>query len=417
MKQGFWVSEKKLVRITDSSRERNLEGVFSSERRTPSVHVLVLKITAPFACLGRSFSRVIIVSCMLLFFFGCVSPIALHRAVLEYDRTVSRVEAELLLLNIARARYDHPIHFTAVSSIAATFDFRVNTGFAGNLTENPGLDTLTLSFGSSAAENPTVSIIPIQGEEFTKRLLTPMDESKLQFLIQQGIEPAIPLRLMCRGILLNGYGESGFLLNLPHQKDEYEEFRRRVLHLSALNLARQLYISTIQYSNDSGTVFGRVAITNYDPMEISNDERRNMIEKSQQFSREYVLVDIRPDGPGGTYPLHGMLMLRSFKSILGFLGRGIVHEPEFPVEKDPRTGPILRNATQTLNIQESEALPQDATFSVKYNDRWYWIVNGSEHIKTLPSWNNEAFDVLYQLFQMTVTDVTRAPVPSITIAK
>lgn len=28
---------------------------------------------------------------------GCLSPIAMHRAVIEYDRTVSYVEADLLL--------------------------------------------------------------------------------------------------------------------------------------------------------------------------------------------------------------------------------------------------------------------------------------------------------------------------------
>src|SRR5512142_1717057 len=59
---------------------------------------------------------------------GCLSPIAMHRAVIEYDRTVSYVEADLLLLNIARARFHRPVHFTAVSSVAATFDFRTNTG-------------------------------------------------------------------------------------------------------------------------------------------------------------------------------------------------------------------------------------------------------------------------------------------------
>ncbi len=62
------------------------------------------------------------------FLSGCASPVALHRAVLEYDWTVNRIETELLLLNIARTRYHEPIHFTVVSSIAATFDFRVNTG-------------------------------------------------------------------------------------------------------------------------------------------------------------------------------------------------------------------------------------------------------------------------------------------------
>src|ERR1051325_9723 len=69
----------------------------------------------------------------IVFLTGCLSPIAMHRAVIEYDRTTSRVEAELLLLNIARARHYRPVHFTAVSSVAATFDFRVSAGITGSI--------------------------------------------------------------------------------------------------------------------------------------------------------------------------------------------------------------------------------------------------------------------------------------------
>ena len=68
---------------------------------------------------------------LLIGISGCLSPIAMHRAVIEYDRTVSDVEADLLLLNIARARYHRPVHFTAVSSVAATFDFRTSAGIRG----------------------------------------------------------------------------------------------------------------------------------------------------------------------------------------------------------------------------------------------------------------------------------------------
>lgn len=34
-------------------------------------------------------------------------------------------------------------------------------------------------FGGSVAENPTFSIVPIEGEEFTKRLLTPFRKPNL----------------------------------------------------------------------------------------------------------------------------------------------------------------------------------------------------------------------------------------------
>jgi hypothetical protein len=34
-------------------------------------------------------------------------------------------------------------------------------------------------FGGSVAENPTISIAPIEGEEFTKRLLTPLSGNQV----------------------------------------------------------------------------------------------------------------------------------------------------------------------------------------------------------------------------------------------
>ena len=81
-------------------------------------------------------------------------------------------------------RYHTPIHVTAISSFAATFDFRVNTGLTGILSEGPGPDSLSFPLGSSAAENPTVTIIPVQGEEFAQPILTPITENNIHFLAQ-----------------------------------------------------------------------------------------------------------------------------------------------------------------------------------------------------------------------------------------
>jgi hypothetical protein len=56
--------------------------------------------------------------------------------------------------------------------------FSRKAGFGGALTGNSG-GLLVPVFGTSAEENPTISIAPIQGEEFTQRLLTPFQEQKL----------------------------------------------------------------------------------------------------------------------------------------------------------------------------------------------------------------------------------------------
>jgi hypothetical protein len=66
---------------------------------------------------------------------GCIGSVALDRAVIDYDTTTAQSISKQLLLNIARARYNQPMHFTAISSIAATYKFSVS---AGSVAHRPG---------------------------------------------------------------------------------------------------------------------------------------------------------------------------------------------------------------------------------------------------------------------------------------
>ena len=54
---------------------------------------------------------------------ACASAVALDRAVVAYDTTTADSVSKQLLLNIARARHNQPMHFTAISNIAATYRF------------------------------------------------------------------------------------------------------------------------------------------------------------------------------------------------------------------------------------------------------------------------------------------------------
>lgn len=54
---------------------------------------------------------------------------------------------------------------------------------------------------------------------------------------------------------------------------------------------------------------------------------------------------------------------------------------------------------------------------MKFEDRWYSIVKASYDDGALDPWNLGTFRVLAQLFQMTVTDISKTPTPAITIAK
>ena len=102
---------------------------------------------------------------LLLLLSGCVSPPVLDMSVMSYDRVTTDLLSQQLLLNIARARHHQPIHFTAVSNIAATFDFRFSAGGTPALTGDSG-GMIVPTFGGSVADNPTITIVPIEGEEF-----------------------------------------------------------------------------------------------------------------------------------------------------------------------------------------------------------------------------------------------------------
>lgn len=385
-----------------------------------------------------------IVFCLLLL-SGCLSPITLTRAVIAYDDAITESQSKQLLMNIARAQYHQPIHFTGVSNVAATFDFRFTAGATPALTGDASRTILPV-IGGSVAENPTISIAPIEGEEFTQRLLTPFHEAKLTLLLRQGIDIDLLLRLMAKELRVSHRDGAIAYRNNPADKVGYEMFRRVVLHLSAIQDHNSLYVEPLSIERswtipaDSITAEGFKAleqeyqmtynakdktftlrkqaeggtlITNYDPNLLSREERARLQNENEQGLPHDVTFDIRPGHYGGDWPLKGDFRLRSFNAMLNFLGLSIAEEPEYHVDKDSRTPDVAENPVKTMDLVVSPSAPSGLDLAMKSHGNYYAVNTAGPQAR----WNREAFKLLSQLFQMTVTEVPRAGVPSITIAK
>jgi hypothetical protein len=368
---------------------------------------------------------------------GCLSPITLNRAVTSYDEVITDAISKQLLINIARAHQHQPIHFTGVSNVAATFDFRVNAGATPAFTGEAGRALLPI-FGGGAAENPTISIAPIEGEEFTKRLLTPFQETKF-LLLRQRYDIDLLLRLMAQELRITENGQAVAYRNTPADRTGYEMFRRVVTHLSSIQDQNQLhteplvynrtwtipaesvtaegfqalqkeYLVTYSRKDNSYTlrkqITGQILITNYDPNMLSPDERARLIDETEEGQLNDVSFDIRPGYIGGEYPLKGDFRLRSFNTILNFLGRSLEEDPEYNVDKDPRTPAVHENPVHTMELLPSDGAPSGADLSIQSHGKY----NAVNTTGPLASWNREAF-------QMTITEVPRGGIPSITIAK
>jgi len=375
-----------------------------------------------------------------------MGPPTLHRAVLAYDEVISRLQSEILLLNIARSEADHPLHFTAASSVAATFEWTASGGVLGSFTG--GIDPNQVgqfNLGASASENPTFSIVPVTGPEFTERILTPLSDDAFKFLIFQGLRLDKVMRLMGDGIELQNPDGSydRFVLNDPRVREEYEEFRRITLHLRWLNDIRSLFVTTIVVKETlaqrpadnppttseiteaiaekltwrrrrNGThvlkreVAGRVAVTNYDLATVPNDELRELNDLADKNPSNLALLHIKAGLPGGDWPMFGGIKFRSFARILEFVAYGIRKRPECDVQKDPRTGDVCENPRSALEILATKSAPDDEKRSVNFRGKYYSIGNSE--------WDRRAFIILSLIYQSTLTDLSGVGIP-ITISK
>ena len=347
-------------------------------------------------------------------------------------------------MNIVRARFHRPVHFTTVSSVAATFDFRVSAGITPPEGEARGL--VGPVFNTTVAENPTVTIVPMDGAQFEQRLLTPLEESRFLALLELGSDLGMTLRMLGAALRLEANGGDIRLKNDPERAHEYEEYRRRVLHLSTLYRNHHLFIEPVMVEQiwtgslqrgpdpddvlralDKGYVWSttgenrytlsrsRVLLANYHPLRSGKEGRpsfRNLLD----WPPHEILVDIRPGFPGGEFPFQGRISLRSFNSVLQFLARGMDEQPEYAVDQDPRTGPVQVNPPHTLQVAETSSRPPYGAVTVEYEGRYYSVQEERGPGGESANWNMKAFSMLYLLFQMTQQPVV-APVPGIAIAK
>jgi hypothetical protein len=265
-------------------------------------------------------------------------------------------------------------------------------------------------------------------------------------LLRQGIDIDLLLRLMAKEVRMSHGNGTIAYRNNPADNVGYQMFRQVVLHLSAIQDHNSLYVEPlnierswtipaeavtaegfkaleqdyhVSYHARDKTftlrkqVEGGTLITNYDPNLLSREERARLQHENEQELPHDVTFDIRPGYYGGDWPIKGDFRLRSFNAILNFLGLSIAEEAEYHVDKDSRTPEVAENPVKTLDLIVSPSSPSELDLAMKSHGHYYAVNTTGPQAR----WNREAFKLLSQLFQMTVTEIPRAGVPSITIAK
>jgi len=118
----------------------------------------------------------------------------------QYNEAVRVVQSKQMLKNLVRLRYREIPVFLSISSVSTQFEFNQTGQVGGTINENVGPgglnpNLLNLSGSQKYSERPTITYSILGGEDFVKRLLTPISVEHISLLSETGWRPDRVLRL------------------------------------------------------------------------------------------------------------------------------------------------------------------------------------------------------------------------------
>jgi hypothetical protein len=351
--------------------------------------------------------KTILVSLAMLgtaFLVGCksIGPGTVARDRSDYSSSISESWKRQTLLNIVKLRYLDPPIFVDVGQIVAGYTWETAVSAGATFPESAGN---VASIGGSArfTDRPTITYVPLTGNQFVKALMTPLPPESVFFMIQSGW-PADGV-LMAAAASVNGLKnqETGIAGVAPPDPN----------FLRALELLRNI--------QRSGAVSLRVKQDDQKQhTSILTFRAKDIPEATLAEIRELrQLLRLDPDATEFTLVFGGTA---AHEKELAVLTRSLLHimmtmaaQVEVPAEEiaEGRATPGLPPSEEAslghrlVRIHSSKGKPADASVAVTYRDHWFWIDDRDLRSK-------RAFAFMLMLFTLADTG-QKESLPLITI--
>jgi len=326
-----------------------------------------------------------------------LGPKALSAGRPLYNIAVQETEAQQLLLNIVRQRYNDPILFLDVTSISSGFSRDASSSLMGSII-NAGKNDLSGSLGGSIGENPFIFYAPNTGEKFVRQMLTPLDLRTVALILQAGWSIERVLLII---------GESVNQLRNTPAGDEatsgYQKYQDVVSSLRDLQRDGRLIIG-VEPGKDSEEPELALMIA---PDAVDSKPYR-LICESISVSCDGRPLRLRQAFGASSDGQTLALATRSLFSALYFLSQGVdVPESDAgsgvaPARAKTTGGPFdwTQSRGQLFRVHNSSSEPADASIKVFYRNSWFYIDDADSDSKV-------TFALLSMLVTLQSGDTTK----------
>ena len=344
-------------------------------------------------------------------------PRSIHGGRSLYNEAIAATSSEQLLLNLVRLRYrDTPV-FLEVTSVSTSFTFDGSLGVNGQAGLNSVADDFVgASAGVGFAERPTITYLPLQGEQFATRLLTPLRPRVLVLLANSGwaIDRVLGIGVQRLGPLVNAPSASG---PTPSLAPQYQDFQRFIRALRTIQREHELSLTLVAQSEtpDGGAGEDLLGITL--PASVKDTpEYATVLELLQVDGASTnpdgsltIVCSLRSgavgggqSGPGGPLPL----VTRSLMSSMFFLSHAVAVDAD-----DEAAGVVTTTLTKdgepfdwndllvnTFRVQTSRERPTGAQTAIRHRGRWFWVNDADLTSKS-------TMGLMQQLFALQAGDI------------
>jgi hypothetical protein len=333
---------------------------------------------------------ILVVAAMALI-SGCAAQGAkrVPRDRFDYNAALAHSAREQILLNIVRSRYLEVPVFLSVSSVLTQYQYDRSIGvggifgISGDSTNVIGgsEDVISGDANLGFSERPTITYLPVEGQEFSAHLLSDIPSEIIFAVAQAGFPVDIFMRIAIQrlGAMENmSFGElpaSGYIDTKTQFESDFRKLNRFEKMIELIFILSDSEIIEVQQFEEDGQSRSYLIIAEDVPEDLRPKlgELRQLLglTNRNRFRITDRFTNIKDDEIS--------IQTRSVMAIMEFVARGV----EVPLEH-LEDGWVIDYGLQTsdgevakglipFRMHSSKSRPQNVFAAVRFNDYWYYI--------------------------------------------
>ena len=336
-------------------------------------------------------STALLIAAAVILIAGCAAQGAkrVPRDRFDYNAAIAQSTREQMLLNIVRSRYLEVPVFLTVSSVLTQYEYDRSIGvggifgISGDSTNVIGgsEDVISGDANLGFSERPTITYLPVEGQEFSAHLLSDIPSEIIFAAAQAGFPVDIFMRIAIQrlGAMENmSFGElpaSGYIDTKTQFESDFKKLKRFEKMIELIFILSDSEIIEVQQFEEDGQSRSYLIIAEDVPEDLRPKlgELRQLLglTNRNRFRITDRFTNIKDDEIS--------IQTRSVMAIMEFVARGV----EVPLEH-LEDGWVIDYGLQTsdgevakglvpFRMRSSNNRPANVFAAVRFNDYWYYI--------------------------------------------